>query len=353
MGDASAPEAQPEVISEKEVEVGEEEVIVLPELPAEEEEAVGDKQAQPKPQPSKEAEELQPALKPAPAPTPAPKKNGVSIYPALAATLSNADTIIGRVDRLLSTSSGLETVLSTINYTSSTLHHLLSSRLALALISRLRLRRTHPQPATTTSFHPLSSLSSLISETRTSLRLLGLIPLCTWGSHTLSGQQSRDPLLHRLELLQVFLNIIYQALENVAFLAEKGVVSKSLLERRGGVGRWYIWSTRAWLGHVLLEFVRLAREHALRKRRQAEAGSSTRSQGQTPTLTPEEAQAAREKELYTWKKSLVNNLCWAPLCVHWSFEQGAGVPEEVTGFISLMAGVWGLRDSWRATAKAS
>lgn len=66
--------------------------------------------------------------------------------------------------------------------------------------------------------------------------------------------------------------------------------------------------------------------------------------------TGEDVRVAREMEIYSWKKSLVNNLCWAPLCVHWSLEEGVGVPEELTGVISLMAGLWGLRDSWRNTA---
>ena len=144
------------------------------------------------------------------------------------------------------------------------------------------------------------------------------------------------------------MNVVYQAMENVAYLASKGIVSQKWLESRGPtLGRWYIWSTRAWLGHVLLEFVRLARERALRIKREEEAGD--RVDGKVVN-NEAEVKAAKAAELRSWKKSLVNNLFWAPLCVHWSLEQGAGVPDQLTGFISFMAGAWGLRDMWAATA---
>lgn len=136
-------------------------------------------------------------------------------------------------------------------------------------------------------------------------------------------------------------------MENIAFLAEKGIISKKWVEKwgLGGVGRWYIWSTRAWLGHVLLEFVRLGRERSLRLQRQQD-----REEEEGEKIGREELRVAKEKEVLSWKKALVGNLCWAPLCVHWSLEEGVGVPEEITGFISLLAGLWDLRDSWRMTA---
>jgi hypothetical protein len=66
--------------------------------------------------------------------------------------------------------------------------------------------------------------------------------------------------------------------------------------------------------------------------------------------TNKEEEEAREQEIRKWRKSLVNNLAWAPLCVHWSLKKGIGVPESLTGFISLLAGIWGTLDTWQATA---
>lgn len=153
------------------------------------------------------------------------------------------------------------------------------------------------------------------------------------------------------------MNVLYQALENVAYLASKGILPKRIVDRWGGIGKWYLWSTRAWLGHVVLEFVRLARESAITKRKEQEQKKliSTKEGDEKETTTTvveltEEDREARRLEIRRWRKKLVNNICWAPLCVHWSLEQGAGVPDSLTGFISFLAGAWGLYDSWKATA---
>jgi hypothetical protein len=156
--------------------------------------------------------------------------------------------------------------------------------------------------------------------------------------------------------VEVFSIFVYQILENVAYLASKGIGGNRLVKRYGGIGAWYLWSTRAWFGYILLEFVRLARESVLfqqkeeeQKRHRAErisAGEKMVSE------TCKEQDEARQQEIRNWRKSLVNNLAWAPLCVHWSLQKGIGVPESLTGFISLLAGIWGAYDSWRATADA-
>jgi Peroxisomal biogenesis factor 11 (PEX11) len=148
----------------------------------------------------------------------------------------------------------------------------------------------------------------------------------------------------------VISNVIYQLLENVAYLAQKGVVSKKWIEKYGGVDRWYIWSTRGWFGHIFFEWFVLWREHVLRKRRMA-AKRAAANNVETKDLKVEEAEEVR-KEVRSWKKSLVNNTIWAPLCIHWCLEKGIGIPENLIGVISFMAGAWGLRDSWAATANA-
>lgn len=133
-------------------------------------------------------------------------------------------------------------------------------------------------------------------------------------------------------------NTVYQALENGGFLATKGVVSKRFVERWGGVDKWYLWSVRAWLGHILLQFGVLWREYALRKSR---APAETKGK---------EDQEALRLEVRAWKKSLMNCIFWSPLAVHWSFEQGVGVPGSVSGLGGFMAGSWGFWDLWAATA---
>ncbi|KAL2002965.1 hypothetical protein VTN02DRAFT_5438 [Thermoascus thermophilus] len=277
---------------------------------------------------------------------------------ALGSALSTTDVTVRRLDTLLSTAAGQESVLAAINYSSHALHYLLASAAVAALRTRLRrllFRAARSKAAapdvpssspSSPSKPPLLALSSLISETRYTLRLFGLLPLWTWGSATLRAPPA-DPVIRNIVLLQVLVNVLYQALENVAYLASKGVLPKRIVDRWGGVGKWYLWSTRAWLGHVVLEFARLARESAITGRNEQEGLQNKKKQ-----LTDEDREA-RRLEIRRWRKKLVNNLCWAPLCVHWSLEQGAGVPDSLTGFISLLAGVWGLYDSWKATAASA
>lgn len=189
-----------------------------------------------------------------------------------------------------------------------------------------------------------------MSETRYNLRVFGLIPLWAWGSAVLKAPPS-DPVLRAVAFLQVFVNVVYQALENVAYLASKGIFPKSFVERRGGIDKWYLWSTRAWLGHVLLEFVRLARETTLSRAEDKEVEKIKVEQGEKAALeAAQQREEDRRKETRAWRKSLVNNLAWAPLCLHWSVEQGIGVPDNLIGLISFIAGAWGLYDRWQATA---
>lgn len=75
------------------------------------------------------------------------------------------------------------------------------------------------------------------------------------------------------------------------------------------------------------------------------------SRGEKVDLVREAAveQEAMKAESRAWKKRLVNNVCWAPLCIHWCFENGIGFPDQLSGMLSFFAKAWGLRDSWDAT----
>lgn len=82
----------------------------------------------------------------------------------------------------------------------------------------------------------------------------------------------------------------------------------------------------------------------LRKKAEAEAEAETGVKGMT-----KEKQVALRAEARGWTKSLVNNVCWTPLCLHWCFENGIGFPNNLAGLVSFMAGAWGFSDLWTAT----
>ncbi|KAL4998561.1 hypothetical protein BDV10DRAFT_70936 [Aspergillus recurvatus] len=269
----------------------------------------------------------------------------------LLAALLTADRFNGRLNTVLSTSAGQERVFAFIQYTSHIFHHLLASAPWIALQTRLSLLarlRSSASPSASTSTGkptasppatqkpPLLALSSLMSEARYMLRLLDLPTLIAWGSATLKSPPA-DKTMYALTLLQVLANVIYQALENAAFLTTKGVIPERLLERWGGAAKVELWSTRAWLGHIILQYFVLWRARELRKKAEAVGPS-------------EEKREELKSEVRAWKKSLVNNVCWTPLCLHWSFENGIGFPGPLVGVGSFMAGAWGFADLWASTA---
>ncbi|KAL1961180.1 hypothetical protein VTO42DRAFT_3125 [Malbranchea cinnamomea] len=281
---------------------------------------------------------------PAPSPSkPAASESSPCTGPCLSSALANTDYTVRRLKKLISTSSGQESVLSFTQYSARVLHHVLSSAPSTALLARLRLllgvkaaARSKKPPSDTP---PLLLLYSLISETRMSLRLLGLIGLWTWGSDTFKSPPS-DPVFRAVAFSQVLVNVAFQILENIAYLASKGILNKRAVEKWCSLNKLWLWSTRAWLGHILLEFVRLARARQLAAKRSAAAGAGDK------TLD----KAALEAESRAWKKGLVKNAAWAPLCLHWSLENGLGLSSAMIGVFGVAANAWGIADQWKATA---
>ncbi|KAJ5783048.1 hypothetical protein N7457_004822 [Penicillium paradoxum] len=272
----------------------------------------------------------------------------------LLAALTTTDVTIRRLDLLLSSASGQERVLATVNYVASMLHHLTASAPWIALQARLgilaRLRGRVPTKNVTpaSSNSKFAALCALASETRYTLRLFGLLPLWIWGADTLKSPPA-DSILHALTILQVISNVGYQILENVGYLATKGIISKRWVDKYGGSAKFDMWSCRGWLGHIFLQFFVLWRQSVLRRKRVAaqRAAAGTVENKETKA----EDNEALRLEIRAWRKSLVNNVFWAPLCLHWSLEKGIGIPASLSGVMSFCAGAWSLHDSWAATAK--
>ncbi|KAJ5560943.1 hypothetical protein N7535_009140 [Penicillium sp. DV-2018c] len=269
------------------------------------------------------------------------------------AALTATDVTIRRLNLLLSEANGQERALATIQYVASMLHHLTASAPWIALQARMgilaRLRGGSPTKslAAASSASKFKALSSLASETRYTLRLFGLLPLWIWGAETLKSPPA-DPILHVLTVLQVFSNVFYQILENVGYLSAKGIISKRFVDKYGGRAKFDIWSTRGWFGHIFFQFFVLWRQRVLRKQRLA-AQRAAAGAVESKETKAEDSEATR-LEIRAWKKSLVNNTIWAPLCLHWCVEKGLGIPDSMVGLISFGAGAWSLHDLWAATA---
>jgi len=94
--------------------------------------------------------------------------------------------------------------------------------------------------------------------------------------------------------------------------------------------------------HVVLDFMRLYYEYALRR----SASKGERSQDGTKE---EEATDQTEGEWRAkWRREMVVNLAYAPLTVHWSLEKGL-VGDFWVGLLGSVAGVTGIRELWKNT----
>lgn len=124
---------------------------------------------------------------------------------------------------------------------------------------------------------------------------------------------------------QILANVAFQYIENGAYLASKGVLGWDQKKQNKA----WAWSSRFWAAHVGLEFWRLAYE--LRNAKQEGSEGEQR-----------EVKAA-------WKRSLISNIAWAPLTLHWSVETGL-ISDLSVGLFGSLAGMVAFKQVWKSTA---
>ena len=248
--------------------------------------------------------------------------------------------------RLISTSTGQDAVLGSIEYLSYTLYHFLASSRARQILRKKSSEPLKGRPSC------ILAISSLASEARYTCRLFGLIRLLNLALGI--NQVPRDRWIRTLEFLQVFTLVLYQALENVSYMAIKGVIPKHLIEKYGCIGKWHLWSARFLLGHTVLQFLKLKRDYVLSRR--VRGSCLDLREMNNLSENPRKYELRKRKQGHEtiledreWWKGLTSGIMWTPLCVHWSVEGGIGIPADVVGLLSFVAGAWGLRDLWKQT----
>ncbi|KAI1306414.1 hypothetical protein F5Y03DRAFT_141902 [Xylaria venustula] len=306
------------------------------------------------------------------APTPAPKATPLPLRALLAATPSNVDALLAHLQRCLSTPSGIDTVLQITCYSSRLTAAVLTTLVQPALqrsASRLVALAAALPPSTTLVFDAkalpsssvalvlslakrLKALSVLTSEARTILRLWGLLSMYFWARRLVlnwrqkkqssdgdNASSSSTRLDASIAWSQLAACVLFQALENAVYLSAKGVLEFAPATQ----GKMARWSARFWGSFVGLELVRLFYESSRRARRtRAEKFAG----GKTVAVVEREEREWAE----TWRKTLVRNVAWAPLTVHWSLEQGL-VSELAVGALASIPSVIQFRDLWRRTAE--
>ncbi|TGJ87380.1 hypothetical protein E0Z10_g1346 [Xylaria hypoxylon] len=281
-------------------------------------------------------------------PVPAPKAKPFPLRELIAATPSNVDAFLAHLQRCLATPTGIDTVLLFVCYSSRLTSAALTTLVQPALqrsASRLIALASALPPSATLLFNAktlpsssvafvlelakrLKALSGLTSEARTIMRLWGLLGMYFWARRLVlklrqQKQQSDDKFETSIAWSQLAACIAFQTLENGAFLASKGILGWAPRDPEEGRGV----------------------ERASSKR-----GRRSRAEKFTGGKTV--AVVEREEREWTenWRKTVVRNLAWAPLTVHWSLEQGL-VSELTIGALASIPSVLQIRDLWRNTAQ--
>ncbi|KAI0386165.1 hypothetical protein F5Y04DRAFT_243458 [Hypomontagnella monticulosa] len=302
------------------------------------------------------------------APTPNPKP--FPIKAVIAAAPSNIDAFLAHLQRCLQTPAGIDTILLFLCYASrlsaSVLETLTRPAIQRSAQQLLALAASLPPSATlvfTAKALPgqgaalalalakrLRAFSLMLSDARTFLRLWGLLNMYFWlrrlilkrkaAKESEKGAKADDSVETAISWIQVSTCIVFQALENGAYLSSKGVMGWAPATQR----RASLWSARFWAAFVGIEIGKLFYEsHKRGQRTRAEKfGDGTKTASQVE---------AEEKEWAgTWRRSVMRNLAWAPLTLHWSTEGGL-LGEMAVGAIASIPGTIQIRDLWRRTAE--
>jgi hypothetical protein len=256
----------------------------------------------------------------------------------------------------------LAAFLQTFNYTLYVVAYLQTKTPSLAKLSqtllgllnykrgtvseKLGALNTAPVPGAPSS---VASLATLLSQTRTTLRLFGLFPLYAWMRTLLQGpKEGQDTILYGIAFTQCAGYIGFQFLENLALLTDSGVVPRSYSARfqAGGVSntaKIYLWSYRAWLVGVSCDFFRLGREAQLSAAKRT--GKSTSEKSLADVKEDVQAQDAK------WWNDLIVPIAWLPVALHFSKEGGIpGMNLGIMGAGGLVAGLGRTRGLWAQTA---
>ncbi|KAK5664334.1 hypothetical protein OQA88_555 [Cercophora sp. LCS_1] len=292
-----------------------------------------------------------------PGPSHPPPAKGPSLAAVIAALPSNTDIFLTRLNKALSTPSGIDTVMLFLCYTSrfgsSILTSLSTSLLRrsardwLALVAALPKGTTVLFSATDAAAKPttaaaasalvlagrLKNLSNLLSEARMILRLWALLGMYFWGkglvqkaiaswrgASTEKEGEKESKTGTVINWARLLLCVALQGLENGAYLSQRGVLGWSPKQQ----GSAYKWGSRFWAAYIGIELGRLL------------------SEGTGGKKVYEAAETAE------WRKKVARNMAWLPLTLHWSTDTGL-VSEPWVGFLASIPGIIQMRDLWAET----
>ncbi|KAL2753307.1 hypothetical protein ACRALDRAFT_1065377 [Sodiomyces alcalophilus JCM 7366] len=321
-------------------------------------------QSQQPPPPAQPPQQPQPPSQSQPQPAKKQPSASSSLAARLAAGPSNMDAFLTRLSRCMSTPAGIDAILMFVGYSSrlaaelldaagrsaihATAHRLITLAFSLPprtaiLLSSAPAARANPLASLALTLATrLRALAALLSEGRVFMRSWALLSMYLWGRRLVlslvrpavsekgaENKKTGQALDNTIACTQFVSLLIFQSLENVYFLGSKGVLPVTPAQQ----GKALRWSTRAWAVYVGVELGRLFIE---RRRKNSEDAADVSS---------EEHKAWRQG----WQRSVVRNLAWAPLTVHWSLEKGF-LNDLTTWSIAYIPAVIAGRNVWRENA---
>ncbi|KAF3930590.1 hypothetical protein ABW19_dt0204568 [Dactylella cylindrospora] len=231
---------------------------------------------------------------------------------------------LAHINRILSSSGGTDKLLMLAGYTLMALTTALERVNGPAPPKTDLLSATLPPfPAIRSLETRLKNLSNLVSDFRIFSRLWGLFGIAEWAVQTYDSPP-KDLQLRQIAYAQVAVNVVYQFLENIAYLSQHKILNYSNRTQN----KLWAWSCRFWAAHVALDFCRLWRIRMLRHR----------------------YKGVTDAEDHEWWRQVSSNLCWAPLTIHWSVENGGLLDGFTTGCLGTAAGILSVQHVWRQTA---
>ena len=178
--------------------------------------------------------------------------------------------------------------------------------------------------------------ASTISDVRMFMRLFALLGVYGMAKRTWSAPP-KDTLTKAMAWGQVGSLVGYQVLENVAYLAGKGILKGERFSAEKQT-RWFIVACRFWMAYVGLEAGRLLRDWQLNLTEEVRV----EEKGQ-------DAVEKRKNDVAAWRRAWYANAAYSPMTVHYSFEQGC-LNDEQLGFLGVIVGFIGFGHMWRQTA---
>ncbi|EDU48450.1 conserved hypothetical protein [Pyrenophora tritici-repentis Pt-1C-BFP] len=297
---------------------------------------------------------------PSPSPNTTPKppppcatliqKLRILLLRSLSKTAHTTDHTLVRLDTLLSTPSGIDTLLCTTSYTLTLLSALLSkilerrlttiasdiaSKADGILLPGETLIAEIPASTSTKRIAQVlggsKALAEVISDYRVFVRMWSLVGLYTWARATYSdplavGAGRKEKILRALTWSSIASCVGCQVLENGAYLASKGVLTGDGWVGEAGKKRenkWWTVSSRLWAAGV---------------------GDGEKEE----KIEVEERKKSKKLESWRWWKDLVSNIGYAPMTLHWSVEEGL-LSELGVGACGMVAGGALLVDAWSRT----